>query len=94
MTSTRKYLLAILLGLPLLISGCLHDDDDDDDDVPVIPIDEAAGTDVSAIFALPADAEPMPLDDPEALEADIEATFGAPDEEPREPGEILDLADG
>lgn len=47
---------------------------------------------ISSIFGAPADGEPIELDDPEALMADIEATFGASTDDPREPGEVLDLS--
>lgn len=102
---TRKYLLAILLSLPLL-AGCPFDDDDDDDPAPV-PVsdggngesgdggdsgsgeDEVDSTSIIAIFNQPADAKPVELDDPEALLADIESVFGAPGDDPQEPEAVL-----
>jgi hypothetical protein len=104
-TPRWKYLLAILLSLPLL-TGCPFDDDDDDDPVPV-PVsddgnggsggDDGSGSDgdgvdsssVVAIFDQAADAEPIEIDDPEALLANIESTFGVSGDDPQEPEAVL-----
>lgn len=104
-----NYLLAALLIVPLLSGCPLDDDDDDDPSPPSVSGDDGNGVDDSggdgsgdgdadpnsfnSIFNQPADGDPMDPDDPEALLADTEATFGQPEDAPQEPDAVLDLAD-
>jgi hypothetical protein len=92
-SSVIKYLLVLTVLAPLL-GGCGGDDDDEDVSVP--PIDggnEPDPNSVSTIFGLSADDEPVEIEDPDALFTDLETNFGIASDDPREPGEVLDLSE-
>ncbi|MBA2491309.1 MAG: hypothetical protein H0V34_06235 [Gammaproteobacteria bacterium] len=77
-----RSLVALLCAAPLLMAGCGGDDDDDDGV-------GAGGNAFTDIFTRDANSEPVDYGDPAALQPGIGKLFGGPNEEPREPDDVL-----
>ncbi|MDN5871309.1 MAG: hypothetical protein L0H73_11395 [Nitrococcus sp.] len=87
----RRFAMVLLLATGLLALGACDGDSDGDDDDD----DDVAATSFAAIAARDAFADPVEIENPDALAADIEAAFGGPFDEPveitEEDDEIGDL---